>query len=100
MNENPFDSILYELNSLQHSVDHLIDTFPSKKGMRYGSYMPTHSILKDPTADNRSRLDQLASQVSSMQLKQPTVVMLKDEDTQVDMQPQIIIKAATVHEEK
>lgn len=50
--------------------------------------------------DNRSRLDQLASQVSAMQLKPPPVVMLKDEDTQVDMQPQIIIKAASTIEER
>jgi len=66
--------------------------------MRYGNYLPTHSILKDPNTENRSRLDQLASQVSTMQLKPPPVIMLKDEDTQVDMQPQIIIKASTVHE--
>jgi len=97
-NENPFDSILYELNSLQHSVDHLIDSFPSKKVTRYGNYLPTHSILKDPSAENRSRLDHLASQVSAMQVKPPPVVTLKDEDTQVDMQPQIIIKTTAVHE--
>ena len=77
-----FTSLLSEISSLSHTVDHFITTLPSHGGTGY-RYPPP-----PPPAP--------APRIPLVLPEESKVVIMKDEDTQVTMQPQIVIQPTKV----
>lgn len=84
--EFKFESLLAEISSIGHSVDHFIQTLPSHGGSQYRSYQPKIDYLP-----MKSRFPPPEPEPEPEPPRRQYTIM-KDEDVQVSMQPQIIVQ--------